>query len=426
MDRMRSTAAPVRELVSFEEALALLLEAAGGPIDIIDRPLFESLGSVLAEEIAAQESLPPFDQSAMDGYAVRAEETLGASAERPASFMVIGEAAAGAAPARGLIPGTAMRIMTGAQVPIDADAVVPVEQASEWSKPGERGLGVDVTAPVLPGTHIRRKGEDVQTGVRLLQPGTRLTAARLGLLAAQGCAVARLFRAPTVALLSTGNELVGGNTPFGEGPLPAGKIRNANGTMLTALAGGLGCSVIDLGVVGDDPEEIVDRLKAGAGADVVVTSGGVSVGRHDHVAEAMERFGVTWLFRKVRMKPGMPLVAGSRGRQLCFGLPGNPAAALVTFVQLVRPALLKRMGAGDLCDRPMIQAVMEQPVSKGERKRYVYRVIVQRRGGGYAARLSGGQGSHMMASLAWANGLLSIPEESCGFEAGQLVDVELL
>jgi molybdopterin molybdotransferase len=408
---------PVRELVSFEEALALVLDAAGAPPDIIERPLLESPGGVLAEDMIAKEPLPPFDQSAMDGYAVRAEETLGASTTRPAGFAVIGEVAAGAAPDRGLIPGTAMRIMTGAQIPIGADAVVPVEQAIEW---GERGLGIDVTAPVVSGAHIRRRGEDVHVGMRLLQPGTRLTAAHLGLLAAQGRASVRLFRKPTVALLCTGNELVGA------GPMPSGKIRNANGPMLTALAAGLGCPVINLGVAGDDAAAIVDRFHAASGADVVITSGGVSVGRHDHVVEAMERFGVEWLFRKVRIKPGTPLVAGRCGRQLFFGLPGNPAAALVTFVQLVRPALLKRMGAKDACDRIVVPAVLEHAICKEDRKRHFHRVAVELRDGGYRVCSSGGQGSHMLASLAWANGLMAIPEESRGFEAGQLVDVELL
>jgi len=216
-----------------------------------------------------------------------------------------------------------------------------------------------------------------------------------------------------VALLSTGNELMGG-------------VRNVNGPMLTAVLSGLGCSVINLGIAGDDRTAIFDRLRAGSGADVVVTSGGVSVGRHDHVVEAMERFGVEWLFRKVRIKPGMPLVAGRRGRQLFFGLPGNPVSALVTCVQFVRPALLKMMGVRNVLDRMIIQAVLEHAMAKEDRKRHFHRVVVERRDGRYYTRSSGGQGSHMLASLARANGLLVIPEESRGFDAGQLVDVELL
>ncbi|MBI3620790.1 MAG: molybdopterin molybdotransferase MoeA [Nitrospirae bacterium] len=401
---------PGREPVAFQDALALVLEAAGASPDIIERPLFESLGGVLAEDIIAQEPLPSFDQSAMDGYAVRAGETVGASAKRPVRFSVIGEVAAGAAPACGLIPGTAMRIMTGARLPIGADAVVPVEQVVEW---GEPALGIDVPAPVRSEAHLRRRGEDVRPGTPLLPSGTRLTAVHIGLLASQSLAAVRLFRTPTVALLSTGNELMGG-------------VRNVNGPMLTALLSGLGCSVINLGIAGDDTEAIVDKLAAGAGADVVVTSGGVSVGRHDHVAEAMERFGVEWLFRKVRIKPGMPMVAGRRGRQLCFGLPGNPVSALVTCVQFVKPALLKMMGVRNALDRVMIRAVLEHAIAKEDRKRHFHRMVVELRGGGYCARSSGGQGSHMVASLARANGLLVIPEESRGFDAGQLVDVELL
>ncbi len=407
METTSLTAAPVRELVSFEEALTRLLEAAGGPSDSIERPLFESLNSILAKEIVANESLPPFHQSAMDGYAVRAEETLGASVTRPASFAVIGEVAAGAAPVRGLISGTAMRIMTGAELPVGADAVVPVEQTRE------QGQTVDVLAAVSSGTYIRRKGEDVQIGAPLLPSGARLTAAHIGLLASQGRATVRLFRKPTVALLSTGNELMGG-------------VRNVNGPMLTALAGGLGCPVINLGIAGDEMTAICDKLHAGLGADVVITSGGVSAGRHDHVIAAAEACGVEWLFRKVNIKPGMPMVAGRRGRKLFFGLPGNPVSALVTYVQFVRPVLLKMMGVRNALDRIVIRAVLEHAIVKEDRKRHFHRVMVEYRDGGYAARSSGGQGSHMLASLARANGLMAIPEESRGFEAGQLVNVELL
>jgi len=188
----------------------------------------------------------------------------------------------------------------------------------------------------------------------------------------------------------------------------------------------MGCSVINLGVAGDETEAILVKLAAGAGADVVVTSGGVSVGRYDHVAEAMERFGVEWLFRKVQIKPGMPLVAGRRGRQLFFGLPGNPVSALVTAVQFVRPALLKMMGASPREGAVIVPAVLEHAIRKDDRKRHFHWVIVERGVDGYRARSSGGQGSHLIASLARANGLVTIAEESGGIEAGERVDVELL
>jgi len=404
---MPSTVSPVRELVPFKDALTRVLDATEPLSDVIERPLFEAPGSILAEEIVANESLPPFDQSAMDGYAVRAEETLGASAAGPVTFTIIGEVAAGEAPACALLPGTAMRIMTGAQLPIGADAVVPVEQTRE------EGAVVEVLAPVLSEAHLRRRGEDVRPGAQLLQSGTRLTAVQIGLLASQGHAAVRLFRKPIVALLSTGNELIRG-------------LRDVNGPMLTALAGGLGCSVINLGIAGDEMTAIHDKLHAGSRADVVVTSGGVSVGRYDHVIAAAETHGVRWLFRKVNIKPGMPLVVGRRGQQLFFGLPGNPVSALVTFVQFVKPALLKMMGAHNPLDRIMIQAVLEHAIVKRDHKHHFHRVIVERSRGGYPVRSSGGQGSHMVASLARSNGLIPIPEESRGFEAGQLVDVELL
>jgi molybdopterin molybdotransferase len=415
--RMESTGRQqgVREFVSFEEALELILDAAV-PVGTVEKRWDEALGDVLAEEITAGEPLPPFDQSAVDGYAVRAEETNGATPQRFVSLRVIDEVAAGAVSRQTLAPGTVIRIMTGAAVPSGADAVVPVEQTAE-----EGPSMVNVLAPVQPGDFLRRAGEDLQPGTRVFQSGTRLSPARIGLLALLGRTTVKLYRKPSVAILATGNEL----TEVGATPA-IGKIRNANSSMLGAMARELGCRLRDLGVARDDVASISAKLRRGLGADVVITSGGVSVGRHDHVIEAMQSCGVELLFRKVKIKPGMPLVVGRCRRTLFFGLPGNPVSALVTFLQFVRPALLKMMGAEDDFDRTVVPAVLEHEIVKADRKRHFHRAIVERRNGGYTVRSSGGQGSHMMASLARANGLIPIPEDSSGFAAGQRVQVELL
>ncbi len=408
----------VREHVLFEEALERVLDAAM-PLGAIERPLCDAPGRMLAEEIAATEPSPFFDQSAVDGYAVQAEDVSAASPDHPVTLTVIDEVAAGAAPSRALSPGAAIRVMTGAPLPPGTDAMIPVEQTRE-----PNAWAVEVCAPARAGDFIRRMGEDVQPGMILISTGTRLSPAHIGLLAAQGRTSVRLFRQPAVALLSTGNELVG---EAGNGhPGPTTRIRDANGPMLAALIAGLGCPVINLGVAVDDASAIRAKLRAAFSADVVVTTGGVSAGRHDHVIAAAEACGVEWLFRKVRIKPGMPLVAGRRGRQLFFGLPGNPVSALVTCIQFVRPALLKMMGAQNPLERVVVPAVLEHAIAKGDRKRHFHRVIVERHRDGYIVRSSGGQGSHMVASLARANGLMVIPEESGGVEAGQLVDVELL
>jgi len=281
---------------------------------------------------------------------------------------------------------------------------------------------VALHATARAGDFVRRMGEDMQPGAVLLPAGVRLGPAQIGLLASQGRVTARVFRPPTVALLSTGDELLGG---------PAGRIRDVNGPMLAALAGELGCPVVDLGVAGDDPEAIYAALRAGLSeADVVVTSGGVSAGRHDHVPEVFERCGAAWLFRKVHIKPGLPTAAARHGTKLLFGLPGNPVSALVTFLQFVRPALRRMAGAAPDEGVVVVPAVLEHAIRKGDGKRHFHRVIVTRGPegytDGYVARSSGGQGSHMVASLARANGLVQVPEDSAGLEAAQVVDVELL
>lgn len=406
------------ELVSFQEALEMVLDAVvppGSPTTVVEKPWSEALGHVLAEEIVACESSPHFDQSSVDGFAVRAKETSRATLQRPVSLALIDEVAAGAIPRRALSPGTAIRIMTGAAIPAGADAVIPVEQTAERS-----ASMVNLYAPVGPGDHIRRAGEDIQPGASLLQAGTRLSPSHIGLLALLGHSAVKLYRKPSVAILATGNELV--EVPQ---PLSEGKIRNVNSSMLCALISELGCPVTDLGLARDEVSAIRSKLTVGLQEDVVITSGGVSVGRYDHVLEAMRGCGVELLFWKVKIKPGMPLVVGRHQETLLFGLPGNPASALVNFVQFIRPALLKRMGAHDFRDRRILPALLEHAISKRDRKRHFHRAIVERHQGVYTVRSSGAQGSHMMASMARANCLIAIPEESTGFEAGETVDVEL-
>jgi molybdopterin molybdotransferase len=350
----------------------------------------------------------------MDGYAVRAEDTRAAAANHPVTLAVIDEVAAGTVPRKTLAPGTAIRIMTGAPVPSGADAVVPLEHTAE-----ENMTAVKVYAPARPGESIRPAGEDIQPGISLLRAGTRLSPVQIGLLALAGRSTVTLYRKPSVAMLSTGDELVEVDQP-----VSAGKIRNVNASLLGALVSELGCPVTDLGSVGDDMPAICSKL-AGVSHHVVITSGGVSVGRYDHMREAMRCCGAELLFWKVKIKPGMPIAVGRSQRTLWFGLPGNPVSALVTFLQFVRPALLKMMGARDPLERIVVPAVLDHAIAKDDRQRHFHRVVVERHVGGYRARSSGGQGSHMVASLARANGLLPIPEESAGFEAGETVSVEL-
>lgn len=405
----------VETVLSYREALARVLEAAC-PTEPVMVRLGKSLNRVLAEAVVADAPSPPFDQSSLDGYAVRADDLRGAAPARPVELEVIDEVAAGAVTRLPLAAGRAIRIMTGAAIPPGADAVVPVEQTTE-----DDAATVTVLAAVQAGDGLRRTGEDIRPGMRLLECGMRLTPARIGLLALTGRAAVAIRRPPTVAILATGDELAGNGVR-----LAAGKIRNVNSPMLAAMAHDLGCEARDLGQAGDVVDAISALLDRGLQADVVITSGGVSAGRYDYVVDALRRCGVTLLVHGVNIKPGKPLTIGRRGRTLCFALPGNPVSAFVTFAQFVRPAMLKIMGQDPDAARTTIPAVLAHAITKSDRKRHFHRVVVERRDGRYTARSSGGQGSHMLASLARANGFVVIPEESDGCPAGQTVEVELL
>lgn len=408
-------------MLSVSEALSRVLsdfQSLGAePVAAID-----AAGRVLAESVRATLNLPPFANSSMDGYAVRAADVRGVAAHAPAALAVIGDVPAGVIPSVIVLSGTAVRIMTGAQVPDGADAVVPVEATDDTRSPtgGPLPAIVQIREPVLAGANIRVVGEDVRLGEEVLPRGTLLRPYDIGVLAAFGINRVAVVRRPRVAILGTGDELV----DIDQVPA-AGQIRDTNGVTLTALALKYGAEPIRLGVARDRVEDVYARLidAVERGADVIVSSAGVSVGAYDVVKTAVERDG-SLVFWKVRMRPGKPLAYGRFRGLPFFGLPGNPVSAVVGFEIFVRPAILKLAGRLRL-DKPRVGVSTSEPLYSDGRESYL-RAVVVREGDRYVAHSAGGQGSNMISSLARSNALVIIPEGVREAPAGSRLDAWML
>ena len=375
-------------------------------------PVADALGLALAEGVRARHDLPPFANSAMDGYAVIALDVAAA----PVTLQVLEDVPAGSVPAEKVVPGTAIKIMTGAPLPAGADAVVQVEDT-------EPGNGeVRILAGVPAGTSVRPAGEDVAAGTEVLKVGERLSPARLGVCASLGYHEPLVGRRPRVAILSTGDEIVPPGTP----DLEPGKIRDANRFTLRGSLEELGVTVVDFGIVGDDADELRTRLEqAAAAADVVVSSGGVSMGEYDLVKALLTELGSVE-FWKVAMKPAKPFAFGRLADTPFFGLPGNPVSVAVAFEQFLRPALLYMMGAEKLF-RPRVWGVLTDPVETDPEKTVFLRVSVRSGSDGrLVAGLSGGQGSNILTALAAADALAVVPVGTSGLAAGSLVELEMI
>jgi molybdopterin molybdotransferase len=376
-------------------------------------PLGEALGRVLAEPVVAGREIPPWDNSSMDGYALRAADTATASQEHPVTLPVVGEVAAGRVAAREVGPGQAYRILTGAPLPPGSDAVVPQEEVRR------DGSHVSLRRPVQRGAYVRPRGEDIRSGDRILEAGSSLRPAALGVLAALGNARVSVYRRPTVAVLSTGDELVDPEAPLGPGQIP-----DSNTYTLCGLAVEAGAVPLSLGIAPDRREELVERFRRGLEANVLVSSAGVSVGDRDFVREAVETLGARLAFWKVNLRPGKPLTFGRIGECLFFGLPGNPVSSMVTFELFVRP-VLRRLGGHRILGRPRIRARALEPIDNpGSRPGYL-RVRLESRNGNLGARPTGEQGSAILRSMLLADGLAVVPGDTQIPEGGE-VDVILL
>ena len=392
------------------------------PLEAERIPILEALGRVLAEEVVSDIDIPPFDNSAMDGYAVRAADVAGA----PVRLTVKGSVAAGYVAAARLEPGTAIRIMTGAPMPEGADAVVPFEETGDADRPKEARLAspateIEVRVAVRPRDHVRPAGEDLRRGEVVMEPGRAIRAQEIGVLASLGRATVLAHRRPRVAILATGDELLEVDEP-----LAPGKIRNSNEYTNTALVTRTGGIPLRLGIARDTTGELTAKIREGLaqGADLFLTSGGVSVGDYDVVKDVLGAEG-RMQFWQVNMRPGKPLAFGLLpGGVPLIGLPGNPVSAMVSFEQFARPAILKMLGHSDLT-KPTVRAIMDEPLISSGRRTFA-RVIVSHDEGRYHARTTGEQGSGVLTSMAKANGLAIVPEGVEYLPAGTEVTVQML
>ena len=404
-----TSAKPAQKLMSADDALARIL--AGVPaLPEVEVPLLDALGLVLAEDVAADRDVPPFRNSAMDGYAVRGDDVASA----PVELRVVGEVAAGGFPDRAVGPGETMRIMTGAPMPDGADTVVRVEDTDNAADI------VTIAAATPKGTSIRHAGEDLKKGEIILTKGTVLRAAEIGLLASDGRAGIRVRKRPRVAVYSTGDEIVDLDAPLGRG-----QIRDSNRYTLASAIRAVGAEPWVRGIVRDSPDALRAAFREVVAADAIVTSGGVSVGDHDFMKPVLSELG-TIDFWAIAIRPGRPLAFGELNdgdrRVPIFGLPGNTVSALVTFEIFVRPALLRMQGRANV-SRPRAKARLTEPVDKIGTLRFFARGIHDPDAG--TVRLTGPQGSGILRSLSLANCLIDLPVGPSRIEKGELVDVIL-
>jgi molybdopterin molybdotransferase len=402
-----------QKLAEIDDARRAVLERVR-PIGSERVPLGEALGRVLAEDVVAPEPVPGFDNSAMDGFAVRAADTHGVQQGAPVRLRLVGESRAGRPAAVAVGSGEAIAISTGAMVPAGADAVVRVEDTA-----GGDGV-VEVLAQAREGANIRRAGEDIAAGERALEAGRAIGAAELGVIASAAKPEVVCAARPRLRVVVSGDELIGA----GDASRP-GAVRDSNAYTVPALARMAGAAVEGVEHVGDDPAATRSALESALRADVAVVCGGVSVGEHDHVRPALAELGAEEVFWGIALRPGKPTWFGIAGSEaLVFGLPGNPVSAMVTFILLARPALLAMQGRDP--SAPRATAILEQDYPKKPGRAHAVRCRLRAGPEGWLARPTKEQGSHVLTSMLGADALALIPTASGGVAAGERVAIELL
>jgi molybdopterin molybdotransferase len=373
-------------------------------------PLLDVVGMVIAEDIRAPWDMPLWNNSAMDGFAVRAEDCVAGQTLTVDGYIPAGGSASGIT----VKPGGAVKIMTGAPAPVGCDAIVPIEETVE--KNGKLIL----TGQVRPGDHLRIRGEDVSKGELVIAAGTALRPAEINMLASFGYRTAPVFRRPKVAILSTGDELVEPGEDIG-----TGQIFNSNDYSIAAAVKQLGGEPVLLGIARDDRQSLTEKIAAGLEEDVLITTAGVSMGDHDLVCDVLEALQVERRFWKVDIKPGRPTAFGLKNGKPVFSLPGNPVSSMITFEQFVRPALLKMMGHQRVI-KPLVRAVMQETIKKKPGRVQFLRVRVANDGQRLVASSSGDQNTGILRTLLRANGIAVLPADLEQLRSGEEVDVHLL
>ena len=394
---------------SFEAARAMILESVV-PLPPEAVPLLDVVGMVIAEDIRAPWDMPLWNNSAMDGFAVRAEDCVAGQTLAVDGYIPAGGSASGIS----VKPGGAVKIMTGAPAPVGCDAIVPIEETEE--NDGKLIL----TGQVRPGDHLRIRGEDVSKSELVIAAGTALRPAEINMLASFGYRTASVFRRPKVAILSTGDELVEPGEEIGPG-----QIFNSNDYSIAAAVKQLGGEPVLLGIARDDRESLTEKIKAGLQEDVLITTAGVSMGDHDLVCEVLDVLKVERKFWKVDIKPGRPTAFGLKDGKSVFSLPGNPVSSMITFEYFVRPALLKMMGYQKVI-KPFTKAIMKETINKKPGRVQFLRVRVVNDGKQLLASSSGDQNTGILRTLLRANGIAVLPADREQILAGEEVDINLI
>jgi len=393
---------------SFEQARSTILQHVA-PLGIERISLFEAGGRIIAENITAPWNMPRWDNSAMDGFAVRLADW-----QQSASLPVQGYIPAGGTAEQPIAPGTAIRIMTGAPIPPGADAVIPIEETEE------NNGRILIHGQVKKDQHIRFAAEDIRAGECIIPAGTQLRPAEIGMLASFSKVFVPVYRRARVAILSTGDELVEPGETIG-----TGQIINSDSMALAAAIRDIGAEPVFLGIARDTRESHLVKLAEGLKADALITSAGVSAGDRDLVREILGELGVRPVFWKIDIKPGRPTAFAMHEATPVFSLPGNPVSTMITFEELVRPALLRMMGHRRVI-KPTVKAVLTEPVSKKSGRLHFLRVQIQVEAGRYLANPSGDQNTGILKTMIRAGGLALLPAQRDRFEAGEVVDVHLL
>jgi len=405
-------------MISVEEALEKVLSYIK-VLDGVETPILECLGQVLAKDIYSSIDIPPKDNSAMDGYAVKAQDTSGAAASSPVYLDIIGEAKAGDVSNLEVKAHKTIRIMTGAPLPKGADSVVPFEDTDETQRSEQPLKQIGILKPVDKGKNVRLAGEDIGKGQLAIQKGAVLRPAQVGVLASLGMDKVKVIRRPVVAILATGDELA----ELGQ-PLSEGQIYNSNSYSSAAQVLRYGGIPRVLGIARDTEEDLDKKIREALSADMLLTTGGVSMGDYDLVKDVLAKQGEI-SFWKVRMKPGKPLAFGTIKGVPHLGLPGNPVSSMITFELFARPAILKMMGKTNLI-RPTVEVTMESRIKNSDGRRIFARAIVRKEGDRLYAKTTGPQGSGILTSMSMANALVIVPEDVAAVKEGDLVKAIML